>query len=164
MKPTSLSFRCGHHLCVSLASSLRVPHLTRRRSFVRLGAACLWVPWLLGLAPAAGAATFTQDTVIGYTNLAYDGQEIVVTNCTLTVDGAHGFLSVHVLNGGILTHTAVPSAVPASNFGPPVYGAQNLVVSNNVEVEIGGAIDANGKGYVSGLGQGGGTSQLTNFP
>ena len=119
---------------------------------------------MLGLVPAAGAVTFTNDTVIGYTNAAYDGQEIVVTNCTVTVDGAHSFLDVHVLNAGILTHTAAPNAVLATNGTNVIYAGLNLVVTNNVEIEIGGAINANGKGYGAGLGLGAGTSQLTNYP
>src|SRR5690348_14623621 len=39
------------------------------------------------------SATFTSDTFIGINNTNYDGQDIVVTNCTLTVDGSHAFLS-----------------------------------------------------------------------
>lgn len=152
MKPTSVAFNCFQHLRASLASSLRSPHLAGRRPLFGLGAACLWVPWLLGSAPAAAAVIFTNDTVITYSDPTYDGQEIVVTNCTVTVDGAHSFLEVRVLNGGILTHTAAPNAVLASNDTTVVYAGLNLVVTNNVEIEIGGAINANGNGYGAGLG------------
>ena len=41
----------------------------------------------------AHAATFTSDTVIGINNTNFDGQDIAVTNCTLTVDGSHPFTS-----------------------------------------------------------------------
>jgi hypothetical protein len=53
----------------------------------------------------AGAITFTNDTAIGFNNTNYDGADLVVTNCTLTVDGLHSFASLQVVNGGTLTHT-----------------------------------------------------------
>jgi hypothetical protein len=53
----------------------------------------------------AGAITFTNDTAISFNNTNYDGADVVVTNCTLTVDGLHSFASVQVVNGGNLTHT-----------------------------------------------------------
>src|ERR1035437_8819803 len=53
----------------------------------------------------AGATIFTTDTAIGFNNTNYDGADVVVTNCTLTVDGLHSFASVQVVNGGTLTHT-----------------------------------------------------------
>ena len=54
---------------------------------------------------SSGAVTFTNDTAIGINDLSYDGAPIVVTNCTLTVDGPHAFASLQVLNGGNLTHS-----------------------------------------------------------
>ena len=58
---------------------------------------------------AAWAVTFTNDTSISVDNTNYDGLDIAVTNCILTVDGAHSFASLQVLNGGNLTHTFLPS-------------------------------------------------------
>lgn len=57
-------------------------------------------------AVTASATTFTTDTYIGPNDSSSDGQDIIVTNCTLTVDGAHGFNSLQILNGGVLTHSA----------------------------------------------------------
>src|SRR5437870_9597219 len=54
---------------------------------------------------AARAATFTNDTLIGINNSNFDNQTIIVTNCTLTVDGAHSFASVQLLNEAVLTHS-----------------------------------------------------------
>ena len=54
----------------------------------------------------AHAATFTSDTVIGINNTNFDGQDIAVTNCTLTIDGRHAFLSVNLLNGAVLSHSS----------------------------------------------------------
>ena len=108
--------------------------------------------------------TFTTDTLIAYTNSVFDGQEIVVSNCTVTVDGTHGFLNVRVLSGGVLTHTATTNAVVGTNGGVVVNAGLYLTVTNNVEVEAGGAIDASGRGYGAGLGPGAGASQMTNYP
>src|ERR1019366_7027054 len=57
------------------------------------------------------AVTFTNDTVISFNNTNYDGLDIVVTNCTLTVDGIHAFTTVQVLNAGNLTHTYAPDGM-----------------------------------------------------
>src|SRR3954454_17531300 len=58
------------------------------------------------LAGTAGhAATFTSDTVVAPMDLTYEGQDISVSNCTLTVDGPHTFNSLHVYNAGLVTHT-----------------------------------------------------------
>ena len=51
------------------------------------------------------AATFTTDTTIGVNNTNFDGQDIIVINCTLTVDGKHGFSDVIVIDNGTLTHS-----------------------------------------------------------
>jgi len=48
--------------------------------------------------------TFTNNTAISFNDTNYDGLEIVVTNCTLTVDGAHAFAGLRVQPGGVLTH------------------------------------------------------------
>jgi hypothetical protein len=108
-----------------------------------------------GLAPAARAVTFSSDTLIAPTNTAYDGEDIVITNCTVTIDGPHGFLSLHVLSGGTLTHSAL-----TNNGG----GALNLVLTNDVEIEIGGTVTASARGYGPALGPGAGTTRLTNSP
>jgi hypothetical protein len=57
----------------------------------------------------AFATVFTNNTSIGVGNTNYDGTAIVVTNCTLTVDGPHAFSSVLVAAGGVLTHSFYPN-------------------------------------------------------
>jgi hypothetical protein len=104
----------------------------------------------LALAPAALAVTFTNDTLISPTNTSYEGQPIVVTNCTLTVDGHHTFASLHLLNSGTLTH--------------PTNSSVNLLLTSNLEIEVGAAIVATGKGLAGGLGAGAGGSRSTNSP
>ena len=186
------------------------------------------------------ATTFTNNTAIAVGNTYYDGTAIVVTNCTLTVDGPHTFASVQVAAGGVLTHSYSPtgsilnllfvtnesqvlsgtnpvtllnsnvitatvavtdstgtidysngvdyllfstnnnltglerttnSSIPdgatvlvsyESQF-PAVPAGLALSVSNNVEVDTGGAINANGIGNGGGLGTGPGRSSVGSY-
>ena len=76
------------------------------------------------LSVAASATTFQTDTFITATDFSNDGQDIIVTNCTLTIDGSHVFNSLQVLNGAVVTHS------------PDTYGPQQLTffVSNEPQV------------------------------
>jgi hypothetical protein len=60
---------------------------------------------------SACAVTFTNDTAISFDNTNYDGLDVAVTNCTLTVDGVHAFASLQVLAGANLTHTYAPGGL-----------------------------------------------------
>ena len=53
---------------------------------------------------AAFATVFTSNTTIAIGNATYDGQPIVVSNCTLTVNGPHSFASLQVISNSIVTH------------------------------------------------------------
>jgi len=55
------------------------------------------------------AAIFTSDTSISYDDHGYDGQGIVISNCTVTVEGLHSFSGVQVQAGGVLTHSYWPN-------------------------------------------------------
>src|SRR5208282_4835815 len=57
------------------------------------------------------AVTFTTNTNIAYNNTNFDGLPVVITNCTVTVDGPHVFADVHILYGGVLTHSSTPGGV-----------------------------------------------------
>ncbi len=181
-----------------------------------------------------------DDTLIGIHDTNFDGQDIVVGKCTLTVDGPHAFASLHILAGGALTHsfstngllndllTVTGERHVLSATNPPVLaqpdviagtivvtdlsgstnyhlgtdylvlsngnatriglaagssipdGATisvsyqafialvptglNLVITNGVQVEAGGAINADGRGYGGGLGTGAGTSRAVSSP
>src|SRR5258708_9056286 len=88
------------------------------------------------------AVTFTNDTIIGIST-NFDGADIVITNCTVTMDGVHAFASLQVLNGGKLTHSSNRSGM-------------NVTLTNDLLVASGGAINASGKGYAGGAGPGAG--------
>ncbi len=60
----------------------------------------------LAITTTSIAVTFTSDTYIGPTDFSSDGEDITVTNCTLTIDGTHGFNSLQLQAGGVLTHSA----------------------------------------------------------
>src|SRR5262249_441033 len=53
----------------------------------------------------ARAVYFTNDTIIGPDQIFFDGDDLALSNCTVTVDGPHSFATVHVLAGGVLTHS-----------------------------------------------------------
>ena len=116
---------------------------------------------------ATPAAFFTSDTTIGLGNTNYDGQDIVVYNCTLTVDGSHAFSDVLLVNNAILTHTfSTNGTLPINPPAPPYYvnTGLNLVISNNLVVEAGSAIMTDGKGFGGGFGSGAGGSSLSDYP
>src|SRR5215813_8336552 len=57
------------------------------------------------------AATITSDTTIGFNDIGYEGADIIVTNCTLTVEGGHTFASLQLLNGAKLTQTSTDNGL-----------------------------------------------------
>jgi hypothetical protein len=65
----------------------------------------------LALSLSARAEIFTNNTVIQSFDGSYEGAEIVVSNCTLTVNGPHSFSNVLVGAGGTLTHTFSGSSI-----------------------------------------------------
>src|SRR5438105_14333718 len=96
------------------------------------------------------AITFTNDTYIASGDSTFDNLDIIITNCTVTVDGPHNFASIHLLNSGHLTHS------PSNSL--------NLVVAADCEVEQGAGITADGNGFGSDAGPGAGSSKSTNSP
>jgi hypothetical protein len=101
----------------------------------------------LSLASHTQAALFLTDTTIGAANTNYDGQDIVVIGCTLTIDGAHSFSDLLVIENGVVTC----SPLDTNNTG-----GLSLSVSNNLIIEAGSAINAQGLGLGPGLGEGAG--------
>jgi hypothetical protein len=77
------------------------------------------------------ATTFTNGTTISVGNTNYDGTDIVISNCTVTVDGPHAFSSLLVAGGGVLTHSYSPNGV-ISNLLSVVDESQVLNGTNPV--------------------------------
>jgi hypothetical protein len=94
---------------------------------------------LLCALPAA-AITFTTDTVVSFSNTNFDGENIIVTNCTLTVDGLHSFASLQVLNGATLTHSFAPNGMLDNlrmvTDEPQVLSATNAATLSNTNVVV----------------------------
>ena len=91
---------------------------------------CMLALLVVQLVPVR-AITFSGDTYIAPTDMTFDGMDIVVSNCTLTVDGPHAFASVQVLAGGNITHTFSPTG----NLPTPIYtvtGEAHVLSSNSV--------------------------------
>src|SRR6266853_3164483 len=74
---------------------------------------------LIQLSPAY-AITFTGDTHIGVNDITFDGMDIIVSNCTLSVDGPHDFAGIQIVTGGVITHTFAGSG----NLPAPIYSLQ----------------------------------------
>lgn len=121
--------------------------MTRRPNWCCLRRAVLLASVVLALMsgePAWAVITFTTDTLIDDGDPTYDGEEIVVNGCTVTINGAHNFATLLITNAGVLTHTAGQSGF-------------DLTITGDLTVDVGGSISADGKGFgsSSGPGQGG---------
>src|ERR1035438_4727774 len=100
---------------------------------------------LLGMvllqAATSGAETVTisTSTLIDVGNTAYEGKDIIVTGCTLTVNGAHAFNSLQVTDTALVTHS--PAAVGQTN------NRVNLTIAQDVLIDGTSRIDVSFKGY-----------------
>src|SRR5260370_17079807 len=86
-----------------------------KTSFIPFRLLILLAPLLLSFVPTE-AVIFTNDISIGVTNTGFDQQDIIATNCTVTVDGPHAFASVRLLNGSVLTHSFATNAILRGDF------------------------------------------------
>ena len=77
----------------------------------------------------AKAITFTNDTAIGAGNTAYDGQEVAVSGCTLTVDGVHSFASLVLAGGAVLTHSPAPAGETNNRLDLAIVGELTIDAS-----------------------------------
>ncbi len=103
-----------------------------------------------GAVPAvAEQVIFTTNTLIACNDLTYEGYDVVVDGCTLTVDCAHEFSSMAVINSGIVTHSPCPSGQQTT---------LDVTIMGDVAVAAGGMILADGRGFGSASGPGAGGS------
>ena len=102
--------------------------------------------------PLAGATaiTFTSNSTIAPGDTAYEGAELIVSNCTLTVNGPHSFAALWLTNGAVLTHA--PAASGESNH------RLELTINGDVFIDPASRIDVNGRGYGSAVGPGAGAA------
>ena len=101
----------------------------------------------------ASAAVFSTDTLIGHNDAWFEGQDIVITNCTVTIDGSHVFSTLRIETGGILTHTSATNGfltliTPTANE-PQVLTGTNLVTLGNTNVFAGSVVVKDASGSVT---------------
>jgi hypothetical protein len=82
------------------------------------------------------ATVFSTNTYIGSANTNYEGIAVVVSNCTLTVDGSHTFSSLQVTTGGVLTHSPAPAGYVTNlyyltNEAQVLYGSTPATLLNS---------------------------------
>src|SRR3974390_2649415 len=110
---------------------------------------------------AASGITFSSNTLISPGNTNFDGLDIVVTNCTVTIDGAHSFASLQLQKGGVLTHSfiaggsitvsgTITNEVQVLNSTNPVpLNATNIVDGTVVVTDSSGLVTyTNGVDYI----------------
>src|SRR5271170_7944582 len=87
---------------------------------------------LAGASALGATITFTNNFTIGAADSNYDGADIVVSNCTVKMDGPHAFNSLLVAAGGVVSHTPAPQGTVSNLFSvsnePEVLFSTNPVV------------------------------------
>ncbi len=80
--------------------------IPRHRKFALAHRHLLCLLCLFAAIPQLSAATFTNNITITETNTTYEGQDIVISGATVTIDGPHSFNSIRLTNNAALTHSA----------------------------------------------------------
>ncbi|HMB51948.1 MAG TPA: Ig-like domain-containing protein, partial [Thermoanaerobaculia bacterium] len=75
----------------------------------------------------------TADTFLAAGDTSFDGASVIVAGGTLTVEGAHTFRDLTVLDGAAVSH--------------PVAGSLDLSLTRDLYVACGGSVDAGGQGW-----------------
>jgi hypothetical protein len=88
----------------------------------------------------AKAITFTTSFHIPAGNTTWDGDDIIVQGCTLTVDGPHSFRSL-TLNGAVLNHSPAPNGETNNRI--------QITVTGDVLVDAVSRVDTSGRGYLA---------------
>ena len=96
-----------------------------RKLFIRL----VLISGLIVCPVTVKGTTFTSDTLIDVNDYTYEGDDVVVDGCTLTVNGVHTFNSLQVINNGIVTHSAATA-------GQADYEI-NLTITQDVTISTG---------------------------
>jgi hypothetical protein len=98
--------------------------------------------------PLAGARAvlITTNTALSPSDKTYEGAGLVVSNCTLTANGAHSFASLLLTNGAVLTHSPAPNGEPDDRL--------DLAVTDDLTVDATSRVDANARGFGSATGPG----------
>ena len=104
---------------------------------------------MVGPQSSSFAAVFITSTNISVADTNSDGQDIIVSGCTLTVDGPHSFASLLLTNGATLTHTPAYAGEPDNQV--------NLTIAGNCVISANSTINAKAGGYANNAGPGAGS-------
>ena len=98
------------------------------------------IPW------PAEYIVLTAGTLIACDDTTYDGADVVIDGCTVTIDCEHAFNSLHIVNSAEVCHS------PTQTQG------LHLVVANDVVISSDSQLSADGAGYGPAAGPGAGQS------
>ncbi len=87
----------------------------------------------------SGPIIFTSSTYIATGDYSYDGQDIVINGCVLTIDGEHQFNSLQIINNGIVNHSPATSGEEDHKI--------HLTILQDLTISDGSQITADGMGY-----------------
>ena len=90
---------------------------------------------------AQAVVQINADTVISENNRQFEGRTIQVNGRTLTIDGAHTFANLVLLNGATLTHS--PTTATKVN-------KLEVTVTGTIQVDATSKIDVSGRGFLGG--------------
>ncbi|NUL82270.1 MAG: hypothetical protein HUU60_06055 [Armatimonadetes bacterium] len=97
---------------------------------------------------------FTSNAYIGPNDLTYEGGDIIVRGCTVTIDGSHQFYKLTVEPNAAMTVDGIVTTTGAAPL--------SLSVETDVEVKERGRIDLSSKGYPARSGPGRGLGASTD--
>jgi len=100
-------------------------------------------------ASAADPIVITSNTTISASDMSYDTLSITVDACTVTINGAHQFDNLSLVNGAKITHS--------SNSSSQI-NILDLSITNDLTIDGTSLVDVNGRGYARDQGAGKGVS------
>ncbi|MBI5383453.1 MAG: hypothetical protein HZA90_02060 [Verrucomicrobia bacterium] len=103
---------------------------------------------------SARAALITTNTALSPGDTTYEGAALIVSNCTLTVNGAHSFASLLLTDGAVLTHSPAPAGETNNRL--------DLAIAGELTIDATSRVDVNAKGYGSAAGSSAGTNDYYN--
>ena len=89
-------------------------------------------------ASAADPVVISSNTTISASDKSYDTLSITVDACTLTINGAHPFEKLSLVNGATITHSFNSSSQ---------MNILDLSITNDLTIDGTSLIDVNGRGY-----------------
>ena len=116
---------------------LRLQRRLRVASPVRLAA--FFCAAFAPLLHAQTTTVFTSSATIAATNAAYDGQNIIVSNCSVVIDGQHSFANVQAISNAVLSYAA---ATNVNVQGMTVDGSSALYLCGGLAFNVGGTLVA----------------------